>query len=78
MNWTDTDLTREIEKSAAVHSCEHLNSTKHKVTCPFCGFEMPTVKMKEDAVCRGLEMRCKNQICKQLFEIRINENKIKE
>lgn len=49
-----------------------------KVTCPHCGFEMSAISIKENAVCKGLEMRCKNQACKQLFEIKINTDKIKE
>lgn len=77
MNWTGVDLTHEIDKSAAVQMSERSSSKRHNVVCPHCGFEMPTITMKENAVCRGLEMRCKNQACKQLFEIKINTNKIK-
>lgn len=78
MSLADTELTHEIEKSAAVQMSELVNSKRHNVTCPHCGFEMPAINMKENAVCRGLEMRCKNQACKQLFEIKINTDKIKD
>lgn len=71
------DLTHEIDKSAAVQMSERVSSKRHNVVCPYCGFEMPIITMKENAVCRGLEMRCKNQACKQLFEIKINTDKIK-
>ncbi len=77
MNLTGAGLTREIERSAAVQASERAVSKGHNVICPHCGFEMPTITTKEDAVCRGLEMRCKNQACKQLFEIKINTDKIK-
>lgn len=77
MNLTGAELTREIERSAAVQASERAVSKRHNVVCPHCGFEMPTITMKENAVCRGLEMRCKNQACKELFEIKINTDKIK-
>lgn len=72
------ELTHEIEKSAAVQTSERVSSKRHNVVCPHCGFAMSTINVKENAVCRGLEMRCKNHACMELFEIKINTDKIKE
>ena len=55
-----------------------LKEKRKGITCPHCRFEMPAITMKKNAVCRGLEMRCKNHACKQVFEININTDKIKD
>lgn len=79
MNLTSAELTREIEKSAAVQACERVSCGGHKkIKCPKCGFEMSSLQFKDNAVCRGLKMKCKNKSCKHEFEIKINEDKIKD
>lgn len=78
MSLSGAELTHEIEKNVAVQMSEHLDSQSHKVICPHCGFEMPVIAVKENAVCRGLEMRCKSPVCRKLFEIKINTDKIKD
>lgn len=39
-----------------------------KVSCPYCGYEMP-VTYSQEAVCRGVFVRCKGRSCKKTFEI---------
>ena len=41
-----------------------------KVKCPWCGYEMP-LTYRDDAVCRGVFVRCKGRSCKRIFEITI-------
>lgn len=78
MNLTDAKLTREIEKSAAVHMSEQTSSKQlKKVRCSKCDSEISTIAMEDDAVCRGVYTRCKCPTCRDWFEIRINTNKIK-
>lgn len=79
MNLTGAGLTREIERSAAVQACERVScGGQKKIKCPKCGFEMSSLQFKDNAVCRGLKMKCKNKSCKHEFEIKINEDKIKD
>lgn len=78
MNLTGAELTREIERSAAVQASEQISCVGHnKIRCPKCGLEMSALHVENNAVCRGIKMKCKNQICKNEFEIKINEDKIK-
>lgn len=48
---------------------------QQKVKCPYCGYEMP-MTYAENAMCRGVFIRCKGRNCKKVFEIKI-ENKTK-
>ena len=45
-----------------------------KVACTHCGYEMPVVILPR-AECRGLTVRCKNQKCKKVFEIKVEQVK---
>lgn len=55
-----------------------MEKKRKKIVCPKCGFKMSAIQIDDNAVCRGLKMKCKNQACKHEFEIKINENKIKD
>lgn len=46
------------------------NTGLEKVKCPFCGYEMP-VMYREDAVSRGVFVRCKGRNCGKTFEIKL-------
>ena len=45
-----------------------------KVKCPFCGKEQK-VHYAPDAKCRGVFVRCSGRHCKQIFEIKLNQDK---
>ncbi len=46
---------------------------KHKILCPFCGH--PTsVMADENAVCKGIYVKCKGAHCGIEFEIEINNS----
>lgn len=47
-----------------------------KIKCPFCGYEMPVYKDK-NAISQGIYVKCKGRNCKRLFEINIENKKIK-
>jgi len=49
-----------------------IEKTQVKVTCPFCGYEMPLTYDPKTALCRGLWVRCKGRKCKKEFEVKIN------
>lgn len=41
---------------------------RYKVACPFCG-QTQNIIYSEDAVCRGVYVKCKGRHCRQEFEI---------
>lgn len=45
---------------------------KKKVTCPYCGYQMPIEYEETRAKAKGLFVRCKGRGCKKKFEIKIN------
>lgn len=45
---------------------------QQKVKCPYCGYEMPMI-YAENAMCRGVFIRCKGRNCKKVFEIKIED-----
>lgn len=45
-----------------------------KVKCPYCGYEMP-VWYREDAECRGMQLKCKNRDCRKEFDVVIEKGK---
>ncbi len=47
-----------------------------KIQCPFCGYEMPIYKDK-NAIAKCVYVKCKGRNCKRLFEINIENKKIK-
>lgn len=49
---------------------------KYKILCPHCKCPTP-IMADENAVCKGIYVKCKGAHCKKEFEIRINENEIK-
>ena len=51
-----------------------IEAIKKKVKCSYCGHEQ-NVQCTEDAVCRGVFMRCKARKCRRIFEIRINQDR---
>lgn len=44
---------------------------ERKVKCPYCGYEMP-VTYGDNAVCKGVFLRCKGRNCRKVFEVKIN------
>lgn len=42
----------------------------NKVKCPFCNYEMP-LYYSEEAICKGIFIKCKGRKCKKIFEIKI-------
>lgn len=49
-------------------------SKEKKIRCPYCGYLMP-LKVTENAVCKGVWVRCKGRNCKKEFEIKIDQVK---
>lgn len=45
-----------------------------KVTCPFCGYEMPVWYDSAKAACHGLFIKCKGRKCGKVFEIIIKKS----
>lgn len=43
---------------------------RKKVTCPYCGYEMP-IFYTEKAISGGVYAKCKGRKCKKIFEIKI-------
>ena len=43
-----------------------------KVICPFCGYIMP-ITYNEEAICKGMFVKCKGKKCKKIFEIKIKK-----
>lgn len=43
-------------------------SLRHKVVCPFCG-QTQNVQFEENAVSRGIYVKCKGRHCRREFEI---------
>jgi len=48
-------------------------TNKRKVTCPFCGYEMPVWYDPVTAVSHGLYIKCKGRQCGKVFEIVIKK-----
>lgn len=46
-----------------------------KVKCPICGHEQNIFYDKKDASCKGVFLRCKARHCKEVFELKINQDK---
>ena len=46
-----------------------------KLECPYCGYKMPVFK-GEDAKCKDIWIKCKNPKCKQIFEIKIESQRL--
>lgn len=46
--------------------------SREKVTCPYCGYEMPIEKDK-DAEAKGLWVKCKGRNCGKVFEIKLGK-----
>lgn len=45
-----------------------------KVRCPYCGHKQ-NIFISEDALCKGIFIPCKARHCRELFELRINQDK---
>ncbi len=45
---------------------------RHKVKCPFCGYEMP-IFFGDKAMASDLHVRCKARHCRKFFEIKIEK-----
>lgn len=58
------------------HDMKPIKPKKHKILCPHCKCPTP-IMADENAVCRGIYVKCKGAHCKKEFEIKINENEIK-
>lgn len=41
-----------------------------QVICPYCNYKMP-IKYRDNAICKGLIVKCKGRNCKKEFEIKI-------
>lgn len=39
-----------------------------RVRCPYCGYIMP-IQYDDNAICRGVFIRCKGRHCKKEFEL---------
>lgn len=49
---------------------------KYKILCPKCGHPTP-IMADDNAVCRGIYVKCKGAHCKEEIEIKINTSEIK-
>lgn len=52
-----------------MENCQITSNIK-KVKCPKCGYKMP-IEIGENAICKGLFVKCKGTHCKHRFEIKI-------
>lgn len=51
---------------------QNLLNERHKIKCPFCGYEMP-IFYGTSANAKDLHVRCKARHCRKFFEIKIAE-----
>ena len=42
---------------------------RERIRCPYCGYRMP-IEAAENAVSRGIFVKCKGRGCGRIFEIR--------
>lgn len=58
------------------HDMKPIKPKKHKILCPKCGHPTP-IMADDNAVCRGIYVKCKGAHCKEEIEIKINTSEIK-
>lgn len=46
----------------------------NRIKCPYCGYRMP-IETTENAVARGLLVKCKGRSCGKVFEIVLPQKK---
>lgn len=47
-----------------------MEENKRKVECPYCG-STQNVQYTQEALCRGVYIRCRARHCKKIFEIKL-------
>lgn len=43
------------------------------VKCPYCGYRMPLRIVARNAICNGIQTKCKNKKCFREFQVIVRE-----